>query len=150
VPPRFVKRRGRNSLEGQVLAELDSRGLPPPAQIVICPDKSVAMRHFVRVRHRGSSPPPVDAGYALRITWNQPVDGPIVVGYASHFGLGLFVAELPDRCPIPDVPETGTSKRSSAEARNRGKIQDEKSGWARSRIPYQLDGERAYRPRAGC
>ena len=92
MPPRFVKKRGRNTLEGQVLAELESRGLPPAAQIDVLPDESVAMRHFVRVRRHGASPPPVDVGYALRITWNEPVPGPIVLGYGCHFGLGLFVA----------------------------------------------------------
>lgn len=93
VPPRFVKRRGRNTLEGQVLAELQSRGLPAAQKVEVLPDQSVAMRHFSRVRRRGGNPPPVDVGYALRVTWNQPVPGPIALGYGCHFGLGLFQAE---------------------------------------------------------
>ena len=97
VPPRFVKKRGRNTLEGQVLADLQSRGLPPAEKVEVLPNESIAMRHFVRVRRRGGSPPPVDAGYALRLTWNEPVTGPIALGYASHYGLGLFAAELAGR-----------------------------------------------------
>ena len=51
------------------------------------------MRHFIRVRRHGGSAPPVDVGYALRITWKEPVPGPIVLGYGCHFGLGLFALE---------------------------------------------------------
>jgi len=35
----------------------------------------------------------VDCGYLLRLTFSVPVAGPIALGYASHFGLGLFAAE---------------------------------------------------------
>lgn len=33
VPPRYIKANGRNTLEGQIRAELRSRGLPEPAKI---------------------------------------------------------------------------------------------------------------------
>jgi CRISPR-associated protein Csb2 len=33
----------------------------------------------------------VDAGYALRLRFAEPIRGPLSLGYAAHFGLGLFV-----------------------------------------------------------
>jgi CRISPR-associated protein Csb2 len=93
VPPRFLKRRGANTLLGQVNAELASRGLPPVAQLDVLRAESIALRHHVRRRQRGGAPPPADLGYALRLRFEEPIQGPLTLGYASHFGLGLFVAE---------------------------------------------------------
>lgn len=92
VPPRFLKQRGRNSLEGQVHAELASRGLPP-ASVEVLAKKTVDLRHYMRIRGRGRKPPPVDCGFGLRIVLESPHGGPLSLGYASHFGLGLFTAE---------------------------------------------------------
>ncbi len=42
-----------------------------------------------------SPQPPVDIGLALRIEFDKPLDVdrlPLTLGYASHFGLGLFSA----------------------------------------------------------
>jgi CRISPR-associated protein Csb2 len=93
VPPRHLKPRGRNSAQGQVNAELASRGLPP-ASVIVLPwdDATRAMRHAARVRRAPASAPPVDLGFALELTFDQPVRGPIALGYASHFGLGIFGA----------------------------------------------------------
>ena len=95
VPPRFLKSRGTNTLFGQVNSELISRGLPPvePSDDLILPDATVALRHFVRRRQHGGTTPPMDVGYALRLRFANPVVGPLSLGYASHFGLGLFEAE---------------------------------------------------------
>lgn len=93
VPSRFPKPRGTNTLAGQVTAELQSRGLPRPLtiQVLDFDDATLFMRHFVRTR-RGNRPPPVDVGYSIRLSFAEPMSGPICLGYASHFGLGLFGA----------------------------------------------------------
>jgi len=96
VPPRHLKKRGRNTLEGQVAAELESRELPEPEAVEVLEwDESprvLAMRHFVR-RRRGNAPqPPIDVGFALRLSFAEPVAGPLLIGYGSHFGLGQFRA----------------------------------------------------------
>jgi CRISPR-associated protein Csb2 len=95
VPPRFVKKSGRNTIEGQLLAECESRGLTSPSQVhVIHPTESPVFlrhRHYVRKRRRGPAPP-VDAGLSVELRFDAPVSGLIVLGYASHFGLGLFEA----------------------------------------------------------
>ena len=95
VPPRFLKRRGGNTLFGQINSELASRGLPQLEQLDELPRNSdvISPRNYVRRRQRGGSPPPVDVGYALRLQLAAPVNGPLTLGYASHFGLGLFVSE---------------------------------------------------------
>lgn len=94
VPSRFIKRRGINTLVGQINAELASRGLPSVEGLEVLPWNSdtLALRHFVRRRQRGGMQPPVDIGYPLRLHFSEPVVGPLVLGYASHFGLGLFEA----------------------------------------------------------
>ncbi len=63
VLPRYLKKTGKNSLEGQVQAELASRGLPPAESIEVLKKEPIAFRHFIRVRQHGSNPPrpPVDA-----------------------------------------------------------------------------------------
>lgn len=95
VPPRFLKLNGRHTLVGQIQAELASRGLPPAATVdVLTPaDHDVArrLRHYVR-RRRGGPPPPIDQGFALKLTFAEPLVGPLCLGYGSHFGLGRFEA----------------------------------------------------------
>lgn len=128
LPPRFLKPRGTNALEGQVRAELACRGFPNPlhieieledghapiadawalwragaptvqltegAQMVSAMEParrlSTSWRHFRRERFDHAKRPPVDAAFGLRLSFAEPIDGPIAIGYASHFGLGQFV-----------------------------------------------------------
>ncbi len=93
IPPRHVKKRGANTLAGQVLAELTTRGFPA-AHVEILPwsTETRGLRHFVR-RRRGRAPQPViDAGFAVRLMFPQAIEGPLCLGYGSHFGLGRFGA----------------------------------------------------------
>lgn len=107
VPPRHLKKNGKNTLEGQIRAELDSRVLPQPKLITklhrtpkffSAQDKIALItnttnqnrfRHFKLVRKRGPEPP-IACGFAIRLEFSHPVQGPISIGYGSHFGLGLF------------------------------------------------------------
>ncbi len=95
VAPRFLKKSGKNALEGQVAAELESRNLPALAEFrLLDPGRDSELlrhRHFVRIRGRGSQPP-ADFGFSLEICLKEPAQGPICLGYGSHFGLGLFAA----------------------------------------------------------
>ncbi|MDR3634053.1 MAG: type I-U CRISPR-associated protein Csb2 [Isosphaeraceae bacterium] len=101
VPPRFLKRRGANTLLGQINAELASRGLPPVEQLDELPHNpaTLALRHYVRSRRHGGTPPPIDVGYALQLQFAEPIHGPITLGYSSHFGLGLFIAKASPQGP---------------------------------------------------
>ena len=120
VPPRYtlkrrasgrvVEARGRNTLEGQIRTELQSRGFPDPTEVrrlaPMLQTRSDAVpaggaavergegtwsrfRHFKLVRQRGPEPP-FTCGFAIRLEFEHPVPGPIAIGYGSHFGLGLF------------------------------------------------------------
>jgi CRISPR-associated protein Csb2 len=88
--PRHPKNSGRNTVNGQITEELTVRGFPAPTSIEILHDQSIGFRHFVRSRNNRPRPP-VDFGYAVRLTFSRPVTGPIAIGHSSHFGLGLFV-----------------------------------------------------------
>lgn len=93
VPPRYLKPRGANTLEGQVRAELSCRGLPEPAEIRVFEREealSARLRHFVLQRARGGPAPPVSYCFGLEIRFTEPVAGPLCLGYAAHFGLGRF------------------------------------------------------------
>jgi CRISPR-associated protein Csb2 len=99
VAPRFLKKSGANSLEGQIRAELASRGLSEPVSVRfgVMPDGGIGsarlvsrFRHFVRTRARGGKPPPQDAGWYVEIDFAEEVTGPICIGYGSHFGLGVM------------------------------------------------------------
>lgn len=90
VPPRFLKPRGKNTLHGQINAELVSRRLPAAASIIVDTDLTRELRHYLRSRNYGGGPPPQDTGYGLRLVFAEPISGPLMLGYASHYGLGLF------------------------------------------------------------
>ncbi len=89
VLPRFRKKSGRNTPDGQIRAELQERGLPMPVSIEWLHEESVAFRHFVRSR-RNRQAPPENYGYAVRLTFEESVTGPLCLGFGSHFGLGMF------------------------------------------------------------
>jgi CRISPR-associated protein Csb2 len=98
VLPRFQKKSGKNSFERQIQAELMSRGLPEAVSIELLKAETISMRHFIKSRKHGTNPPqpPVNVGYAMRLTFKDslPLSGlPLCLGYASHFGLGVFKAE---------------------------------------------------------
>ncbi len=88
--PRHLKKSGRNTVEGQITEELTGRGFPPPDRIEVLSNDSIGFRHFVRTRNNRPRPP-VDCGYAIRLTFSTSVTGPIAIGHSSHFGLGLFI-----------------------------------------------------------
>lgn len=93
VPPRFLKKSGKNSLFGQVQTELATRGFPIPIACEVVPKASASMRCFVRSRREGKLGPPQDVGFALKLQFAHPVMGPIALGYASHYGLGWMAVE---------------------------------------------------------
>ena len=91
VPPRYLKAGGKNTLIGQVNAELSSRHLPEAEFVQVDSDLTRELRHYVRRRSHGhASQPPMDIGLGLQLVFSEPITGPLLLGYASHYGLGLF------------------------------------------------------------
>jgi CRISPR-associated protein Csb2 len=95
IAPRFLKGHGNNSLEGQVRAECRSRGLPELIEVNNLGREEMMRNKFMQyIRNRGLNhvQPPSTIPWCLKLTFQKPVIGPIALGYASHFGLGLFAA----------------------------------------------------------
>jgi CRISPR-associated protein Csb2 len=100
IPARFLKPRGKDSLDGQVRAELRHRGLP---DLVVTPAVTLPtdqdelglqarrFRHFVRTPQNSQAPGPPPGLFRLTLTFDRPVEGPLCLGWGCHFGLGLFV-----------------------------------------------------------
>jgi CRISPR-associated protein Csb2 len=110
IPPRFLKPSGKDSLEGQVSAELHRRGLPglAAAPTVALPTddsetghQARSYRHFARTRSADGKAGPPPGLFHLTLTLQTPIEGPLCLGWGCHFGLGLFVpVETPMRQAI--------------------------------------------------
>lgn len=79
----------------QVRRECSLMGLPPLRDVQVLetvPVKGRLLRpvHFHRFRSKQGLPQPDTRGTFLRLTFERPVRGPLALGFASHFGLGLF------------------------------------------------------------
>jgi CRISPR-associated protein Csb2 len=89
VPPRNLKRSGKDSLEGMVRAECQRRGLPELVGVEVLGDEAVrSLRHFVL--HDETLAPPRTLRLPLRLRFAAAVQGPICLGYGAHVGLGRF------------------------------------------------------------
>lgn len=110
VPTRHYKARGarRDTFPRHLLAavnlreELRRRGYPElaaepqPFDGLILAGRPLEWRHFRRQRVLGGGRRGNDPGAGFQIVFSQPVTGPLVLGYACHFGLGLFVPARSD------------------------------------------------------
>ncbi len=83
---RLLRRRGRNAtgIEVGELETIEVGGAPRRAT------------HFHRFRSRGRETQPDATGALLGIVLPEAIEGPLAIGYGSHFGLGLFVPEEGD------------------------------------------------------
>lgn len=93
VPPRYLKPRGADSLEGQVRAELEARKCRLVGDVTVRDpahdEDARRFRRFARVRHGKDAPPP--GCFHLSFELAEPLRGPLTLGWGAHFGLGLFV-----------------------------------------------------------
>jgi CRISPR-associated protein Csb2 len=84
------------SIEDQIRREFRERGLAEPIQldplgdVVVGPNRRRRPIHFRRFRNRKGATQPDRRGGFWRLTFASPVDGPLALGFACHFGLGLF------------------------------------------------------------
>ncbi|HZA22720.1 MAG TPA: type I-U CRISPR-associated protein Csb2, partial [Dehalococcoidia bacterium] len=90
---RHPKKR-RDSPEDQLELELRRRSFPVPEEVAW--QKTVRLRSNRELyplefyRWRRSDAAPVGGAYFFHLRFNESVEGPIALGYACHFGLGLF------------------------------------------------------------
>jgi CRISPR-associated protein Csb2 len=101
VPPRHEKTRGRNRetpLE-QLRSELQRQGFPEPVDVQPIPrcelqGRSIRWIEFRRERMFGRGSRGQGLGYGFTIEFAEPVSGPICLGYACHFSMGLFLPAM--------------------------------------------------------
>ncbi len=86
VPPRHIKKNGKNTILGQIEEELKVVGISKGIKnITITPSKY----NNIDIQ-RGNRVPAQFVRYDVEIEFTSPVEGPILIGYGAHFGLGLF------------------------------------------------------------
>ena len=61
---------------------------PTNLEQALRPRLATQWRHFRVARTRGGQPPPSQTPRGLRLVFDEPVIGPVSIGYGSHFGLG--------------------------------------------------------------
>lgn len=93
-------RRGKDAPVDQVTRELTARGFPAPREVISAPGARLTNPHAgntglarwveFEVTRRGRSHPPGAFGFELE--FREPVQGPILLGYGCHYGLGQFEA----------------------------------------------------------
>jgi CRISPR-associated protein Csb2 len=71
-------------------------GLPDIAEIRELPSiqhggRALRPLHFHRFRRKSGLVQPDILGRLIELRFAQPIRGPLVLGFAYHFGLGLFV-----------------------------------------------------------
>jgi len=92
--PWHKKKNGRFGPEEQIRKELLQRGLVP-ATIERLSTITVAGKHitplsFRRIRRKSVAAQPDRQGEFWRITFSEPISGPLALGFGCHFGLGVF------------------------------------------------------------
>ncbi|HEX3482388.1 MAG TPA: type I-U CRISPR-associated protein Csb2 [Kofleriaceae bacterium] len=102
VPPRHIKHRAtgvRDAANEQLARLLALHGRPLPRIEPLASEDATTMRspriawqRFRRLRTVGGGSRGSDATFGFRLCFDQPVTGPIALGYAAHQGLGQFVA----------------------------------------------------------
>lgn len=92
--PWHVKK--RLTVKDQILRECRERGLPEPVVLEPLDEVDVGRGrrrrpiHFQRFRNRRGVAQPDRLGSFWRLTFSEPVQAPMALGFACHFGLGLF------------------------------------------------------------
>lgn len=86
-------RRGRDRPEDQIRRELRDRGWPKPSAVRMWSPGEVRGAGFYACVRRRSPPregPAWNRPFGCDLTFEGPVEGPLALGYAAHFGLGAF------------------------------------------------------------
>jgi len=79
-------------LHSEIARECANHGLETPAAISSLPNLSLKVGRSIRWAEfrRNRKDDPVRTGLGLLLKFDQPVQGPIALGYGCHFGLGQF------------------------------------------------------------
>lgn len=76
----------------QIARECELRGLPAPVSVQPLPDRRPRALEFHRFRSKRGLDQPDRTGCLIELMFPEPIKGPLALGFACHFGLGLFRA----------------------------------------------------------
>lgn len=101
----------RFGIEDQIRRECEERHLPAPNNMTALEQVDVGSRkrhpiHFKRFRNRKGLTQPDRQGSFWRLTFPEPLRGPLALGFACHFGLGLF-RPVPLADALARMPDVG-------------------------------------------
>lgn len=83
-------------IEDQIRRECRERGIPEPVAIEDFDEVEIGKGrkrqpiHFHRLRNRHGLAQPDRRGSFQRLTFPEPIAGPVALGFACHYGLGIF------------------------------------------------------------
>lgn len=83
------------TVEDQIRRECSRRGLPQPRTLELLQTVQVGARprrpvHFYRFRSKRGLRQPDTQGSFWRLTFPEPIPGPLALGFGCHYGLGMF------------------------------------------------------------
>ena len=116
VSPRWVNYRKRGyTIEDDIRKEFKLRDLPEPKEVKVwnsdfgegrqlLADRRILS--FKRCRQPNKPQPKENTAYGMTLVFDSPIRCPIAIGYASHFGLGLFGAACERAMPSIDESTT--------------------------------------------
>jgi len=85
------------SVEDQIRRECQERNLPEPEirplEVITIKGRQRRPIHFHRFRNKRGLKQPDTHGRFWRLTFPHPVAGPLALGFACHYGLGVFAAK---------------------------------------------------------
>lgn len=90
----------KDSPEDQIGLELQRRGFSEPQEVTwqktvrLSSNRELFPLEFYRWRRSNAAP--VAGAYFFHLRFKEAVEGPIALGYACHFGLGLFIPIDPE------------------------------------------------------
>ena len=92
---KYLAKNGKKTFAGQIREELKERGLPEPVSIDLLSNQQLVQLklkgHLLR-RSLKKNQPPHESSWGCKLTFEKIINSPLplTLGYASHFGLGLF------------------------------------------------------------
>jgi len=92
--PWFCKK--KFTVEDQIRRECRERGLPEPEiepiECIMVKGRQRRPIHFHRFRNKRGLTQPDTQGSFWKLTFNEPITGPLALGFGCHYGLGVFRA----------------------------------------------------------
>jgi CRISPR-associated protein Csb2 len=84
----------------QIARECRERGIVEPTEVSILPGIEIRGRerrpvHFHRFRSKSGLRQPDTKGRFVQLTFAEPFEGPLALGFGCHYGLGMFAAAEP-------------------------------------------------------